>query len=137
LTDDIYRFEDENILKDFEILNLIREKVLSQLEKLRSENIIGKSIEANLLINGLNDESKKLLEKYKDVLFQLFIVSNVKFIDNDGDLVEKGENKFVLKSEKAEEKKCARCWLHLESVGNHSEHPDLCDKCYDAVKMEE
>ncbi|MEO0304011.1 MAG: isoleucine--tRNA ligase [candidate division WOR-3 bacterium] len=137
LTDDIYRFEDENILKDFEILNLIREKVLSQLEKLRSENVIGKSIEANLLIKGSNECSNKILEKYKDILFQLFIVSNVKFVDNDGEPVEKGENKFVLKSEKAEEKKCARCWLHLESVGKHSDHPELCDKCYDAVKMEE
>jgi isoleucyl-tRNA synthetase len=25
--------------------------------------------------------------------------------------------------------KCERCWHHLEDVGSHSEHPDLCGRC--------
>jgi isoleucyl-tRNA synthetase len=29
--------------------------------------------------------------------------------------------------------KCARCWMVLEEVGSHAAHPDLCNRCSDAV----
>jgi isoleucyl-tRNA synthetase len=29
--------------------------------------------------------------------------------------------------------KCARCWMVLEEVGSHADHPDLCNRCTDAV----
>ncbi len=137
LSDEIYKFEDENILKDFEILTSIRENVLLQLENLRSQNIIGKSIEANLIISGENDGAKNILEKYEGILSQLFIVSNVKIKDNDGEIFQKDTFIFKMKSEKATEEKCLRCWLHLDSVGKHPDHPQICDKCYEAIKMEE
>jgi isoleucyl-tRNA synthetase len=33
----------------------------------------------------------------------------------------------------AKGEKCARCWMVLEEVGSHSAHPDLCNRCADAV----
>ena len=33
----------------------------------------------------------------------------------------------------AEGNKCARCWMILPEVGSHAEHPDLCNRCTDAV----
>ncbi len=29
--------------------------------------------------------------------------------------------------------KCGRCWRVLEEVGSHADHPELCDRCHDAV----
>ena len=30
-------------------------------------------------------------------------------------------------------RKCDRCWLVVESVGNHTQHPTLCDRCVSAI----
>jgi isoleucyl-tRNA synthetase len=29
--------------------------------------------------------------------------------------------------------KCGRCWRVLDEVGTHHDHPELCDRCTDAV----
>ena len=29
--------------------------------------------------------------------------------------------------------KCARCWMILPEVGTNKKHPDLCNRCSDAV----
>jgi len=31
-------------------------------------------------------------------------------------------------------KKCARCWRVLPEVGSHKHHPDLCDRCDEAIE---
>lgn len=33
----------------------------------------------------------------------------------------------------AEGQKCERCWQVLPEVGKHADHPDLCNRCHDAV----
>ena len=33
----------------------------------------------------------------------------------------------------ADGKKCGRCWMVLEEVGRNANHPDLCNRCSDAV----
>ena len=32
--------------------------------------------------------------------------------------------------------KCARCWRHRETVGESAAHPELCDRCADAVSAQ-
>jgi isoleucyl-tRNA synthetase len=29
--------------------------------------------------------------------------------------------------------KCGRCWNYSESVGSHSDHPEVCDRCHAVV----
>jgi len=33
----------------------------------------------------------------------------------------------------AQGEKCARCWMILPEVGSHTSHPDLCNRCTEAV----
>jgi len=33
----------------------------------------------------------------------------------------------------AQGEKCARCWMILPEVGTHAAHPDLCNRCTEAV----
>ncbi|MEO0356377.1 MAG: zinc finger domain-containing protein [Cyanobacteria bacterium P01_A01_bin.3] len=35
--------------------------------------------------------------------------------------------------QKAEGTKCVRCWNYSTRVGESSEHPDLCERCVDAL----
>ncbi|MGO9613517.1 MAG: zinc finger domain-containing protein, partial [Dissulfurispiraceae bacterium] len=30
--------------------------------------------------------------------------------------------------------KCERCWNWSELVGSFEEHPEVCERCYDAIK---
>ena len=34
----------------------------------------------------------------------------------------------------AEGDKCARCWMILPEVGKNADHPDLCNRCSEAVR---
>jgi isoleucyl-tRNA synthetase len=34
---------------------------------------------------------------------------------------------------KAEGAKCTRCWRWEETVGQHEAHPEICDRCVEAV----
>jgi isoleucyl-tRNA synthetase len=39
----------------------------------------------------------------------------------------------AVKFEHARGDKCARCWMILEEVGKNPKHPDLCNRCSEAV----
>ncbi|HBI27078.1 MAG TPA: hypothetical protein DDY25_05055, partial [Peptococcaceae bacterium] len=34
-------------------------------------------------------------------------------------------------------RKCTRCWLYKETVGNFASHPDLCQRCCEVVENNE
>ncbi|HAV92681.1 TPA: isoleucine--tRNA ligase, partial [candidate division WOR-3 bacterium] len=127
---------DEKIENDFELLLSIRGNSLMALEKMRNSGEIGKSVEADIILNPLNDETKELLEEYKEILNQIFIVSNVRINKETGEEFQDRKLSYALKAEKAKGEKCARCWLYLDTVGKDAEHPQLCEKCAEAVKSE-
>ncbi|GAH08179.1 unnamed protein product, partial [marine sediment metagenome] len=35
---------------------------------------------------------------------------------------------------KADGEKCMRCWVFSETVGQFSDHPSICNKCYGILK---
>lgn len=117
-------FSDEFIAK-WEFIYGIREAVNKVLEEKRNEKLIGKSLEANIIIHC----SSELAPKYNDVLSQLsdiLIVSGVSVLaDAQGDT--------VYEVVKASGEKCERCWGYSETVGKNSEHPTLCERCANVV----
>ena len=40
---------------------------------------------------------------------------------------------FIAGGIHAQGEKCARCWMILPEVGTHAAHPDLCNRCTEAV----
>ncbi|MGE3063241.1 MAG: isoleucine--tRNA ligase [bacterium] len=127
---------DAGIEDDFEFILSVRGNALMSLEKMRNSGIIGKSVEANICLNPHNEETRSLFEKYKDILSQIFIVSNVNINNESGEEFQDRKLSYALKAEKAEGEKCARCWLYLDTVGHDAKHPQLCEKCAEAVKAE-
>lgn len=119
-------FSDEFVSK-WEFIYSTRETVNKVLEEKRNEKLIGKSLEANIIIHcgeSLYEKYNALTEELKDIL----IVSGVSASNDGNDEVPEIE---VIK---AEGEKCERCWSYSNTVGSDSEHPTLCARCAAVVK---
>jgi isoleucyl-tRNA synthetase len=108
----------------------IRAEVSKALELARNDKTIGHSLDARVLLNAPAGSVLELLEKYRDQLAALFIVSQVELVDDleDGLQAEQLPD-LKIKVEKALGEKCQRCWNYATSVGESAEHPALCRRC--------
>ncbi|HZJ87338.1 MAG TPA: isoleucine--tRNA ligase [Erysipelothrix sp.] len=104
----------------------LREAVYKALEDKRAEKVIGKSLEAEVILN-LNDEDKALVDTYLgETLKQWFIVSDVSFSEDalpevlgfNIDVVP-----FVGET-------CPRCWNLVDEVDENG----LCVRCQNVLK---
>ncbi|MBQ8297867.1 MAG: isoleucine--tRNA ligase [Ruminococcus sp.] len=104
-----------------------REAVNKVLEEKRNEKVIGKSLEANIIIHCGDDETAAKYNELAEQLSEILIVSGVSVVkDKDG------ETEFEVV--KAEGEKCERCWCYSKTVGSDSEHPTLCARCASSIK---
>jgi isoleucyl-tRNA synthetase len=112
----------------------VRSDVSKALELARAEKLIGHSLDARVLVEAPAGPWRDLLERYRDELATLFIVSQVELGENLGEAVA-GEEVPGLKIriEKALGEKCERCWTYATSVGESSEHPTICHRCRPAL----
>ena len=98
----------------------VREQVNKALEEKRNEKVIGKSLEAKVVLTADEDAANRL--KSYGELKDVFIVSAVG--------IESGAAEGVTVSvEKAQGGKCERCWCISEEVGKDAAHPTLCKRC--------
>ena len=124
---------DKKIMEDFEKLLSIREDVLKALEEKRQQDTIGHSLDAEVILVPKNNSVKALLEEYRDVLEELFIVSKVSLSDGSGEL--KGELVEVIVKH-AEGEKCQRCWKYTTEISQSEEFPGVCPRCLAVLKGE-
>ena len=77
-----------------------------------------------------NPEMYGFLQPYEQDLPGLFIVSQVelKKITRPPH-----EPDFAVEVAKADGTKCVRCWNYRPAVGANAAHPELCDRCVEAV----
>jgi isoleucyl-tRNA synthetase len=125
---------DFKLASAFDQLIAVRRDVLKPIEELRIAKTIGHSLESEVTLFA-EGETLTLLKEYDDELAQLFVVSKVTLEKKNGAVPGAFSGEMVdVKVEKSEARKCARCWRYLESVGNNSNHPDLCDRCASVVE---
>jgi len=118
--------EDE-VRREMERLLVVREAVLKELEKAREEKLIGNSLEAQVQLT-VPEAEEELLRKYEQDLCALFIVSAV--------TVEPGSaSELGVRVSRAPGAKCQRCWNYSPHVGASREHPELCRRCEDVVRI--
>jgi len=105
----------------WEKLLVVRTKVNEALEKERQAKRMGKSLEAEVLLEGggLSPEDGGLLK-------EICLVSRLE--------IQAGAGEEVVKVAPARGTRCVRCWKHEESVGQSQEHPELCERCARVVK---
>ena len=102
----------------------LRDLVNEELEKLRQNKVIGKSLEAEVeVMVAENSDDAKILREFEKNLPEIFIVSSVKIVEG------KFETPSVQAS-KAEGTRCVRCWRIVKSVNDDG----ICCRCADAVE---
>jgi isoleucyl-tRNA synthetase len=118
----------EELRLNWERLFEIRDEVLQVLEEARIAKQIGSSLEARVEI-AASGESYELLERYRDELRYLFIVSQVGLVQSN-----EGVSGVVVKVLPAEGAKCERCWNYSTRVGESGRYPNVCERCVAALE---
>jgi len=117
----------------WDLIMKIRADVLKALELARSEKVIGKPLDAEVVIHLAGAVKKEALEGFD--LKTICIVSKVTVTEDGAEGVEAGVNSGVqVTVTPSQAPKCIRCWNHDEHVGEDSEHPELCPRCAAVLK---
>src|SRR5439155_4606795 len=124
---------DDGIESRFERLLEAREIVLKALETARSERRIGNSLEAHVVLEATG-ERLALLRRYLGFLEDLFIVSAVTLGSPPGSAgAGGGAETLSVRVERADGRKCERCWHTRTDVGLGPEFRTLCARCVRAL----
>jgi isoleucyl-tRNA synthetase len=121
-------FGDNELLSTWTQLFEIREDVLRALEEARVAKQIGSSLEARVEISAVGN-AYKLLERHRDDLRYIFIVSQVDVLDSG-----EGASGVSIKVYPAAGVKCERCWNYSTQVGESSRYPTVCERCVAALE---
>ncbi|SMN12999.1 Isoleucyl-tRNA synthetase [Bathymodiolus heckerae thiotrophic gill symbiont] len=108
--------------------------IQKQMEEMRSDKVIGSSLDAEVDIY-CEDAVYQLLSQLRDELRFVFITSYARIhpiSEKTNDCIEASASVFV-KVVQSKHEKCVRCWHHREDVGTNHEHPELCGRCVENV----
>lgn len=123
---------DQQLLDKWNTFMNLRDDVNRALEAARNEKVIGKSLEAKVVIGSNQDfNATEFLQQFDD-LQQLFITSQAEVVDqvDNGVSYQHGD----IRIEHAEGEKCERCWNYSDQLGSVGELDHLCPRCQEVVK---
>jgi isoleucyl-tRNA synthetase len=128
-------WKDEALAKKWAEIRTIRRVVTGALELARNEKKIGSSLQASIHVYLTGRQWDVLAGQS---LATIGICSEAIFTHSESTLPSEA---FTLPDVPglgvivglAPGKKCERCWQVLLEVGSHDDHPDLCNRCHDAV----
>lgn len=118
---------DGEFMKKWEKIHAVRYDVQKALELARNEKIIGKPLEAKVVLYA-DGELYDFLKSVESELPEIFITSLVSVENGEGEVKGDVEGLSVTVS-KADGEKCERCWKFSHTVGQSAEHPTLCADC--------
>jgi isoleucyl-tRNA synthetase len=124
---------DEARLNDWERLLVLRDGVLGSLEGARKSKQITAALEAKVVLRA-SGADLDLLKKYASSLPALFIASQVAVLPADHP-IQPGVTPptYYVNVERADGKKCERCWNYSTHVGASADYPTLCERCVAAL----
>jgi isoleucyl-tRNA synthetase len=125
---DVESLIDTDLSGRWERLMRIRDDVNRALEAERQAKTIGNALGARVTLRAGGDDGK-LLERYRDELPMLFIVSQVELESASPD-----GGAISITVARAEGEKCARCWRVVPTVSALADTAGLCDRCLDALQ---
>jgi isoleucyl-tRNA synthetase len=119
---------------DWGMLESLREQVLLELEHTRSSNVIGSSLDAEVVI-ACQDKDYQALKVLASELKFIFITSKVELCKVKANELA-GKN-FLITIKASTDEKCTRCWHRHETVSQDHEYPELCSRCVINICHEE
>lgn len=118
---------DTTLEEQFALRLKIREKIATELEKLRAAKTIGKAIDAWVEYKPADESESNLLDGKEDAFAEFIIVSDFKILPADAP----ESIKVTAAAQVAQ--KCARSWKYDRSVGSNPKYPDLTARDAEAV----
>lgn len=124
---------------DWQAILTVKNMVNKAIENAREQKLINANLSANVMIFA-NDTYYQSLQKLQNELRFVLITSQATLatwmdkptettlIDNDSQL--------AVVVQPATGEKCVRCWHINDSVGQHNQHPELCQRCVSNVDGE-
>ena len=104
----------------------IREPILKQIELMRTNKILGSSLEAKIIL-GVDSDNFDFYFENTALLKKTLIISEIEIHKSD-------KSELDIKVEKTLFKKCERCWMHFNEEDFDSKDSDLCSKCVSQMK---
>ena len=104
----------------------LRDQVLAKLEDARRDKVIGKSLEAKVTLQLPSDEMNSV-QNHHSVIKEILNVSQLDWSEGE---------QLDIQVSKAEGMKCKRCWHWELEVGSHPQHPEICNRCVEAVEAQ-
>jgi isoleucyl-tRNA synthetase len=116
----------------------IRSEILKCLEVARKDKkIIGHSLDALVEVYA-SGKTLELLRTFEDQLDDICIVSEAVVIGEESPIPDDAVTAesvpdLTVRITKALGEKCPRCWHYRTTIGENSEHPDICARCAAAI----
>lgn len=118
-------------LKEWRLLQSLRDEVNKALELKRSEGVIGSALEAEVTLFVDDAWQERLMLAGAELKFLLITsAATVKPLTDKGELEDCAElSGLAILVSKSSHQKCERCWHRVDSVGKSDVHPTLCFRC--------
>jgi isoleucyl-tRNA synthetase len=123
---------DDRLKAEWDRLLEVRREVSKALENARARKLIGSGLEASVRVASAPEDVPALLADKRGLLKTLFIVSKVELSGPaTGAVVYESQEipGLLVAVDKAPGRKCERCWVWSERVGEDPRHPTLCERC--------
>ena len=128
---------DDTLDAEWSRLLEVRREIAKALETARAQGLIGSGLEAAVTIAAAPEDLPELLRRKRDLLPTLLIVSQVAFDRPASKPAVVHESQeipgLVIGIDRARGRKCERCWMWTERVGESAAHPGLCERCLPIV----
>jgi isoleucyl-tRNA synthetase len=114
----------------------VKDAVNNALEQARKDDVLGGSLEADVVIYA-DDSMSAQLAKLEDELRFVLITSTATvqpLAEKSADAVATALEGVFVQVTKSSGEKCVRCWHHREDVGTVAAHPELCGRCIENVE---
>jgi isoleucyl-tRNA synthetase len=125
---DLDRMADAGLSERWAQIIRIRDEVNAAIEARRKEKVIGNSLAAKVTIHAAGADAD-LLERYRDDLASVFIVSGV-------NLVREAAGEVRVDVSRADGVRCERCWRYVAGVSSDPGHVGVCERCEEALAAE-
>ncbi len=126
-------FPDEALLAKYEFLLKVRDEINRGLEEARRGKVLSTAQEARV---ALGSADTNLLERLQQSAADLKILTQVAELTITNQqaslsqpLAAQEIPGLLMQVDKAVGEKCVRCWFTLPSVGQDSQHPQICHRC--------
>lgn len=120
---------------DWQKVMMVREAVNKEIERLRTEKVVGSALEADVTL-FCDDALLKLLEPLHEELRFVLITSEARLAalaHASDQAVLCGVEGLKLSIAATQATKCERCWHRRSDVGSDETHPLLCSRCISNV----